>query len=37
VELQQKTKDDPEPANQITAAERMIQKYGEALQRLANF
>jgi hypothetical protein len=35
-ELQKKAKDDPELARKLAAAERVIDRYGEALQRLAN-
>jgi len=37
VERQQNAKDDPEAAKQLKAAQHVIEKYGEALQRLADF
>jgi hypothetical protein len=36
-ELQQNAQDDPEAAKRERAAKHVIEKYGEALQRLADF
>jgi hypothetical protein len=37
VELQKNAKDDPEAAERLKAAQHVIEKYGEALRRLADF
>ncbi len=36
VELQEKAKDDPQLAEQIVAAKRVMERYSETLQRLAD-